>query len=90
MPKIMKENPESRQKENSNKGPDSDIAKKPTPTAGVPTSPEAHVESGFDIVKTVSRTLPADCPEKARQKNNAARDARTNLGRTIPSEPTVE
>lgn len=82
---LMKENPQSRQAEDSNKGASSEISRKTKPTTQVPTSPEARAEQGYDVVTEVNRDLPADSPEQARKKNNASRDARTNLGRTIPS-----
>lgn len=88
--KLMGENPESRQKEDSNKGPASDIASAVKQTTTVPTSPEARVVEGFDTVQPVNRTRPVGSVEAARQRNNRTRDMRTNLGRGLPSTPTIE
>ena len=78
--KMMKANPESRQAEDKNAPAKSDITKPLTPTLKVP-QPEARVVAGFDTVTAVDRTRPDACPESARQRNNRARDLRSNLGR---------
>ena len=88
--KLMKSNPASRQKEGANKTETSDITKPITKSLSVPTTPEAVSVQGFDTVQQFDRSLPKDSPEEARKKNNASRDARTNLGRGIPSQPTIE
>ena len=88
--KLMKENPASRQKEGANKTETTDITKPVKKSLNVPTTPEAVSLQGFDTVAPVNRALPADAPEEARKKNNASRDARTNLGRTGWATPTVE
>jgi len=78
---MMRENPASRRVEDSASGPahGTDYMDKTLP---VPTA--ENVQSGYDVVKTVNRVLPAFYPEEARKKNNSARDQRTNLGRTVP------
>ena len=77
---LMKENPASRQAEGKNKSEVSDITKVVAKTTVVPT-PEADPVQGFDVVKEVNRTLPADSPEAARRRSNKSRDLRTNLGK---------
>lgn len=86
----MPENPESRQKESSDKSENSDITKKVKPTTTRPGTPEGATEQGFDVVKKVAREFPPDGPEAARKKNNMARDCRTNLGRSTWSTPILD
>lgn len=88
MAKLMKNNPESRQKEATNKGPESDISKTVKKTLGVPT-PEAEPVGGYDLIKAVNRERASDSPEEARQKNNRTRDQRSNLGRSYPGNITT-
>src|SRR5215469_3775359 len=80
---MMKENPESRQAEDTNKGAKSDITKKGADTGTVQT-PEASPTNGYECVKPVNRELPQSMPERARRVNNQVRDMRTNLGRGKP------
>jgi hypothetical protein len=77
---MMKENPQSRQAEDTNKGETSDITKPVVKSLVVPTA-EAVPVQGYDVVQEVNRTMPADSPERARRHNNQVRDMRTNLGR---------
>jgi len=86
----MKENPESRQAEGKNASEKSETTKVAEKTLDVPTSPEARNVQGFDTVKPVNRERHADSPEAARQRNNMARDARTNLGRGKSSTVVVD
>jgi hypothetical protein len=86
---LMKENPESRQREGANKDENSDITKAVKKTLSVPTA-EASPVQGFDVVKPVKRERKADSPESARQLNNRTRDMRTNLGRGKPAIVEVE
>jgi hypothetical protein len=88
--KLMKSNPASRQAEGKNSGTTTDITKPVTKSLNVPTTPEAVSVQGFDTVQQFDRSLPKDAPERARQRNSASRDARTNLGRTGWATPTVE
>lgn len=88
--KLMDENPITRQAEGKDKSEKSQITAPVKKSLGVPTTPTAKSDSGFDTVKQINRALPADYPEQARRKNSAARDARTNLGRGIPSTPVVD
>lgn len=87
---MLDENPSSRQAEGTHEDENSDITRKVKPTRSVPTSPEANVDQGYNLVAPVNRDLPADSPEVARRKLNQVRDLRTNLGRTIPSTSVVE
>lgn len=75
----LKENPKSRQAENTNKSENSDITKVVAKTLSLP-EPEANVVQGYDTPRTINRERKADSPEAARQRWNRARDMRTNLG----------
>lgn len=81
---YMKENPESRQAEDTNKGAGSDIAEKAKQTTSVNTSPETQPMEGFDVVRPVNRQTVTGAPERARRYNNQTRDMRTALGRGKP------
>jgi len=87
--KQMQENPESRQKEGSNKSEVSEITKAVKKTTEVPT-PEARTVQGFDCVQPVDRERKEDSPEAARQRNNRTRDMRTALGRGKPGIVEIE
>jgi hypothetical protein len=86
---MAKNNPESRQAEDTNKTEVSQITKTVKPTTVVPT-PEAEPVGGYDTIKMVDRTRKSDSPEAARQKNNRTRDMRTNLGRGKASDVVVD
>jgi hypothetical protein len=75
----MKSNPRSRQAEGKNSDETSQITMKVKPTTTL-AEPEARVTEGFDTIYPVNRVRPEGSPEAARQRNNRARDLRTNLG----------
>lgn len=86
---MAKNNPKSRQAEDTNKTENSDITKTPMQTKSVPT-PEASASEGYDVIKAVNRDLPVGHPERARRINNQRRDQKTQLGIGKPAIIEIE
>lgn len=84
--KMMGENPESRQPEDSNRGytPGNDLGEA---SIALPAVEQAN---GFPVVKPVASQVPDGYPEQARRKNNASRDMRCLLGRQKASNIVTE